>query len=64
MLLLRNEAVVVAAAQVQVEFQVRVQAAPKLLQHGADKSIRGFKNRTPLEQAQDQNHAAVVALLA
>ncbi len=36
----------------------------KLLQHGADKSIRGFQDRTPLEQAQLQNHAAVVALLA
>jgi hypothetical protein len=63
-LLLRNEAVVVAAAQVQVEFQVRVQAAPKLLQHGADKSIRGFQNKTPLEAVQRNNHAAIVALLA
>jgi len=36
----------------------------KLLQHGADKSIRGFRNRTPLEAAQRKNHAAVVALLA
>jgi len=36
----------------------------KLLQHGADKSIRGFNNETPLEVAQRFNHAAVVALLA
>jgi len=36
----------------------------KLLQHGADKSIRGFYNVTPLEVAQRFNHAAVVALLA
>ena len=36
----------------------------KLLQHGADKSIRGFRNRTPLEAAQLDNHAAIVALLA
>ena len=36
----------------------------KLLQHGADKSIRGWQNRTPLEQAQRKNHAAIVALLA
>jgi ankyrin repeat protein len=35
----------------------------KLLQHGADKSIRGFNNETPLEVAQRNNHAAVVALL-
>ena len=36
----------------------------KLLQHGADKSIRGWQKRTPLEQAQCNNHAAIVALLA
>ena len=36
----------------------------KLLQHGADKSIRGIQNRTPLEAAQLDNHAAIVALLA
>ena len=36
----------------------------KLLQHGADKSIRGFNNETPLEVAQRMNHAAIVALLA
>jgi ankyrin repeat protein len=36
----------------------------KLLQHGADKSIRGFRNETALEVAQLQNHAAIVALLA
>jgi hypothetical protein len=36
----------------------------KLLQHGADKSIRGFQNRTPLEVAQLLNLAAIVALLA
>ena len=35
----------------------------KLLQHGTDKSIRGFRNRTPLEVAQLKNHAAIVALL-
>jgi ankyrin repeat protein len=36
----------------------------KLLQHGADKSIRGWQNETPLEAAQRNNHAAIVALLA
>ena len=36
----------------------------KLLQHGADKSIRGFRNRTPLEAAQAMNRTAVVALIA
>ena len=36
----------------------------KLLQHGADKSIRGWHNETPLEAAQRMNHAAAVALLA
>ena len=36
----------------------------KLLQHGADKSIRGWQNETPLEAAQRRNYAAVVALLA
>ena len=35
-----------------------------LLKSGADKSIRGFRDRTPLEAAQLQGHAAVVALLA
>jgi ankyrin repeat protein len=35
----------------------------KLLQHGADKSIRGWNNETPLEAAQRLNHAAVAALL-
>jgi len=36
----------------------------KLLQHGADKSIRGWQNETPLEAAQRQNRAVIVALLA
>jgi len=36
----------------------------KLLQHGADKSIRGWMFETPLEAAQRMNHAATVALLA
>ena len=36
----------------------------KLLQHSADKSIRGYQNKTPLEAAQRMNHAAGVALLA
>ena len=36
----------------------------KLLQHGADKSIRGSQNETPLEAAQRKNHAAVITLLA
>ncbi len=36
----------------------------KLLQHGADKSIRGWNNETPLEAAQRKNHAAVITLLA
>ena len=36
----------------------------KLLQHGADKLIRGWQNETPLESAQRNNHAAIVALLA
>ena len=36
----------------------------KLLQHGADKSIRGWQNEKPLEAAQRNNHAAIVALLA
>jgi ankyrin repeat protein len=36
----------------------------KLLQHDADKSIRGEDNETPLEAAQSMNYAAVVALLA
>ena len=35
-----------------------------LLKSGADKSLRGFRDQTPLEQAQLQGHAAVVALLA
>jgi ankyrin repeat protein len=35
-----------------------------LLKSGADKSLRGFRDRTPLEQAQQMGHAAVVALLA
>jgi hypothetical protein len=35
-----------------------------LLKSGADKSIRGYRDRTPLEQAQRQGHAAVAALLA
>ena len=34
----------------------------KLLQHGADKSIRGWHNETPLEAAQRKNHAAIIAL--
>ena len=33
------------------------------VQHGADKSIRGLKNLTPLEAAQIMNHAAIIALL-
>ena len=36
----------------------------KLLQHGADKSIRGLQDLTPLEQAQRMNRTAIVALLA
>ena len=36
----------------------------KLLQHGADKSIRGWQNETPLEAAQHMNHATIAALLA
>ena len=35
-----------------------------LLKSGADKSIPGYQDRTPLEQAQRKGHAAVVALLA
>ena len=35
----------------------------KLLQHGADKSIRGWNNETPLEAAQRMNHATIAALL-
>ena len=31
---------------------------------GADKSIRGRNNETPLEAAQRMNHATVAALLA
>jgi ankyrin repeat protein len=34
-----------------------------LLKSGADKSLRGFANRTPLEQAQRFGHAPVIALL-
>jgi ankyrin repeat protein len=34
-----------------------------LLKSGADKSIRGWGDETPLEAAEDQGHAAVVALL-
>jgi ankyrin repeat protein len=34
-----------------------------LLKSGADESIRGFRDRTPLEQAQLECHGAVVALL-
>jgi ankyrin repeat protein len=34
-----------------------------LLKSGADKSIRGFEDETPLEAAEDQGHVAVVALL-
>ena len=34
----------------------------KLLQHGADKTIRGWHNETPLEAAQRKNHAAIIAL--
>jgi|TARA_B110000208_G_scaffold169809_1_gene210849 hypothetical protein len=34
------------------------------LQHGADKSIRGWQNETSLEAAQRKNHAVVIALLA
>tara|TARA_B110000208_G_C11525462_1_gene342252 strand:+ start:455 stop:559 length:105 start_codon:yes stop_codon:yes gene_type:complete len=32
--------------------------------HTAIVSIRGFQNRTPLEQARLMNYAAIVALLA
>ena len=35
-----------------------------LLKSGADTSLRGFRDQTPLEQAQRNGHAAVVALLA
>jgi len=31
----------------------------KLLQHGADTSIRGWHEETPLEAAQRNNHAAI-----
>ena len=34
-----------------------------LLQHGADKSIRGFNNETSLEAAQRNNHRDTIALL-
>jgi ankyrin repeat protein len=35
----------------------------KLLKSGADKSLRGYQDQTPLEIAEEQGHAAVVALL-
>jgi len=35
----------------------------KALQHGADKSIPGWHNETPLDAARRRNHAIVVALL-
>ena len=35
----------------------------KLLQHGADKSIRGWHNETPLDAAQRRNRTAIDALL-
>jgi ankyrin repeat protein len=34
-----------------------------LLKSGADKSIRGWVDETPLEAALDKGHAAIVALL-
>ena len=36
----------------------------KLLEHGADKSIRGWQFETPLEAAQRMNHGVIVAILA
>ena len=36
----------------------------RLLQRGADKSIRGYKNETPFEVAQRLGYPAIVALLA
>ena len=38
----------------------------KLLEHGADKSIRGFQNKTPLEAVKGRrivNRAAIIKLL-
>ena len=36
----------------------------RVLQHAADKLIRGFVNRTPIEAAQLKKHPVIIALLA
>jgi hypothetical protein len=36
----------------------------RVLRHAADKLIRGFVNRTPIEAAQLKKHTVIIALLA